>query len=320
MLETLADHDDELMEQLLEDIQPPRDKVFDDLAKELRDGLVCPVLIGIGDPHQRRAAAAEGAAARSARRRRDRAAARRQSQRRCGRAACSKPSTPAMAASCRSRGCWPARPATAPTFLSGDDEAGRVAGVFKLVGQHTEKRGPAMAGETVAFGKLDKAKTGDTLSAGKQPHAPLAKVEAVSAGARDRDHGEGAQGRRQARPSAQQARRRRPFPHHRAQSGDARGGAVGAGRNAPARRHRAARRPLWRRHRAAPAVGRLPRDHPQAASSSAAATRSNPAATASSATSCWRSSRCRAARVSRSRTRSPAAWCRATTSRRSRRA
>src|SRR6186997_1939834 len=46
MLETLADHDDELMEQLLEDIQPPRDKVFDDLAKELRDGVVCPVLLG----------------------------------------------------------------------------------------------------------------------------------------------------------------------------------------------------------------------------------------------------------------------------------
>src|SRR6266853_6272422 len=46
MLETLADHDDELMEQLLGDIQPPADKVFDDLAKELRDGLVCPVLMG----------------------------------------------------------------------------------------------------------------------------------------------------------------------------------------------------------------------------------------------------------------------------------
>src|SRR5690348_10493930 len=47
MLETLADHDDELMTQLLEDIQPPRDKVFDDLAHELREGLVCPVLMGI---------------------------------------------------------------------------------------------------------------------------------------------------------------------------------------------------------------------------------------------------------------------------------
>src|SRR4051794_38665025 len=46
MLETLADHDDELMEQLLDDIPPPRDKVFDDLAKELRDGVICPVLIG----------------------------------------------------------------------------------------------------------------------------------------------------------------------------------------------------------------------------------------------------------------------------------
>src|SRR5271163_1509532 len=46
MLETLADHDDELMEQLLEDIQPPRDKVFDDLTRELREGLVSPVLMG----------------------------------------------------------------------------------------------------------------------------------------------------------------------------------------------------------------------------------------------------------------------------------
>src|SRR5256885_13111801 len=46
MLETLADHDDELMEQLLGDVMPPADKVFDDLAKELREGLVCPVLMG----------------------------------------------------------------------------------------------------------------------------------------------------------------------------------------------------------------------------------------------------------------------------------
>jgi elongation factor G len=34
------------MEQLLEDIQPPRDAVFDDLARELREGLICPVLLG----------------------------------------------------------------------------------------------------------------------------------------------------------------------------------------------------------------------------------------------------------------------------------
>ena len=46
MLETLADHDDLLMEQLLEEKQPPRDEVFDDLSADLRDGTVVPVLIG----------------------------------------------------------------------------------------------------------------------------------------------------------------------------------------------------------------------------------------------------------------------------------
>ena len=35
MLETLADHDDLLMEQLLEEKEPPRDEVFDDLAADL---------------------------------------------------------------------------------------------------------------------------------------------------------------------------------------------------------------------------------------------------------------------------------------------
>ena len=46
MLEQLADYDDELMEQLLSDVQPPRDKVFDDLVKELQEGLIVPVLLG----------------------------------------------------------------------------------------------------------------------------------------------------------------------------------------------------------------------------------------------------------------------------------
>src|SRR5258708_6452578 len=50
MLEKLADHDDELMEQLLEDIPPPRDKVFDDLAKELPDRFVVPLLIAAPAP------------------------------------------------------------------------------------------------------------------------------------------------------------------------------------------------------------------------------------------------------------------------------
>src|ERR1700679_3519909 len=56
------------------------------------------------------------------------------------------------------------------TFISPEHEVGRVAGVFKLVGQSNEKRGPANAGETGGFAKLEKAKTGDTLTSGKQAH------------------------------------------------------------------------------------------------------------------------------------------------------
>jgi len=62
-------------------------------------------------------------------------------------------------------------------MLTGESgTADRVSGVFKLAGQGSEKRGPAVAGDTVALGKLDHAKTGDTLTSGKQPHAPLATV------------------------------------------------------------------------------------------------------------------------------------------------
>ena len=46
MLEKLADHDDELMEQLLSDMEPPRDRVFGDLARELAEGFITPVLFG----------------------------------------------------------------------------------------------------------------------------------------------------------------------------------------------------------------------------------------------------------------------------------
>jgi elongation factor G len=46
MLERLADYDDALMEELITDIEPPRDQVFDDLAKELQAGQVAPVFIG----------------------------------------------------------------------------------------------------------------------------------------------------------------------------------------------------------------------------------------------------------------------------------
>ncbi len=176
MLESLADHDDELMEQLLEDIQPPRDKVFDDLTRDLREGLVCPVLMGT-------AARANGVL-RLLKALRHESPGIAETTKRLG----VKPGNDAVAYVLKTLNTThggkmsivrmlAGQAGDGTTFAAGDDEVGRVAGVFKLVGQNSEKRGPAGVGETVAFAKLDKAKTGDTLSAGgKEPHPPLAKL------------------------------------------------------------------------------------------------------------------------------------------------
>jgi elongation factor G len=175
MLESLADHDDELMEQLLEDIPPPRDKVFDDLAKELRDGLICPVLIG--------SATRTNGVLRLMKALRHEAPGIAETVSRLG----VKPMGDAIATVFKTvhsaHGgkmslarvlCGNVGDGT--TFITPDTETGRVSGVFKLLGQNSEKRGPATAGDTVALGKLDHAKTGDTLTAGKKAHAPIATI------------------------------------------------------------------------------------------------------------------------------------------------
>jgi elongation factor G len=175
MLETLADHDDELMEQLLEDIQPPRDKVFDDLTRELREGLVCPVLMGT-------AARANGVL-RLLKALRHESPGAADTARRLAVKQGGDPVGYVLKTLHTTHGgkmsmvrMLAGQAGDGITFLAGDDEAGRIAGVFKVLGQSNEKRGPAALGETVAFAKLEKAKTGDTLSVGKQPHPPLAKV------------------------------------------------------------------------------------------------------------------------------------------------
>ena len=176
MLETLADHDDELMEQLLEDIPPPRDKVFDDLAKELRERIVCPVLLGV--------ASRSNGALRLLKALRHEAPTAAETAQRLG----VKPGADAVALVLKTFHTTHGGKMSVVRLLAGTagdgttfntpaTEAGRVAAVFKLMGQHFEKRGQAIAGETVGFGKLDHAKTGDTLSSGKQAHAALTEVK-----------------------------------------------------------------------------------------------------------------------------------------------
>jgi elongation factor G len=175
MLESLADHDDELMEQLLNDIPPPRDKVFDDLAKELRDGVICPVLIG--------SATRTNGVLRLMKALRHEAPGVADTVKRLG----VKPTGDAVACVLKTlhtahggkmsiARVLAGQAGDGTTFVTPETEAGRVSGVFKLMGQSTEKRGAAAAGETIGLGKLDHAKTGDTLTAGKQAHKPVVAV------------------------------------------------------------------------------------------------------------------------------------------------
>ena len=176
MLEKLADHDDSLMEQLLEDIPPPRDAVFDDLARELRDGLICPVLLG--------SALRENGVLRLMKALRHEA--------------------PGIAETAKRLGVTETKEALGYVFktlhlqhggklsltrvLSGhlDDgatlhaasgEAARVSGILAATGAYDSKRAAAEAGDTVALGKLEVVKTGDTIATGKTAPQALVKID-----------------------------------------------------------------------------------------------------------------------------------------------
>lgn len=174
MLEQLADYDDELMEQLLEDVPPPRDKVFDDLATELREGVICPVLLGSAEngngilrllkalrhevPFVETTAARLGA-----------------------------DGAPSCASAMKTfhtahGGKLSLARVLAGRFADGDSVHGgeneeRIGGVFDLLGHEPVKRDAAKAGDTVAFGRLESVKTGDTLSTEKGADLRIAPAE-----------------------------------------------------------------------------------------------------------------------------------------------
>jgi elongation factor G len=177
MLEKLADHDDALMEQLLEDIQPPRDAVFDDLARELREGLICPVLLGSATRtngvlrllkalrHE-----APGVAETAARLKVENGAGtlayvfKTQHVQHGGKTSFVR--------------VLSGQVMDGATLLSQRGEADRFSSISALTIGQDNKRGAAKAGDVVALGKLDHVRTGDTLTAAKTPHEALCEVVA----------------------------------------------------------------------------------------------------------------------------------------------
>jgi elongation factor G len=161
MLEQMADHDDDLMEQLLSDTLPPKDRVFDDLAREMRDGLICPVFLG--------SAANGNGIVRLLKALRHEAPFVEQTARRL------KLENATSAAHVIKTIHTPhggkmsvVRVLTGSfgdgTVLRGTGSDERVSGVFSLIGETVRKRGPALPGDTVGFGRLEKIVTGETLT------------------------------------------------------------------------------------------------------------------------------------------------------------
>ena len=174
MLEKLADYDDELMEQLLDDIPPPRDKVFGDLVKEMRSGAICPVLIG--------SAERANGIGRLLKAIRHEAPDIADTRKRLGIEG-GEPVAQVMKTLHTTHG----GKISIARVLSGsvgegtelvgpEGPAGRVAGVFRINGQQATKRETAEAGETVGLGKLDGARTGMTLGAGRAAPPQLVAI------------------------------------------------------------------------------------------------------------------------------------------------
>ncbi|MCX5571739.1 elongation factor G [Kaistia nematophila] len=180
MLEKLADYDDSLMEELLEDVEPSREHVLADLVVDMRAGLVCPVLIGSalhGHGVGRLLKAIRHEAP-------DVAAT-------VGRLGLGDgPETVLQVMKTVHTGH--AGKLSISRVLRGtiqdgvelmgpEGSVGRVSGLLRVFGQQVNKREPAAAGEVVGLGKLDGAATGMTLATGKQVPAQLAPLVAPEA-------------------------------------------------------------------------------------------------------------------------------------------
>ncbi len=173
MLEKLADHDDELMEQLLNDMEPPRDRVFADLARELAEGLVTPVLFGSAEHGN--------GVGRLLKALRHEAPVVENTVERLG----LKPSTGCTAQILKTFHTAHGGKLSVARVLGGElvdgavlygaeGQEARVAGVFSMLGSTPSKKAKAVLGDTVALGRLEKIATGETVATNKGAAKQLA--------------------------------------------------------------------------------------------------------------------------------------------------
>ncbi|MGH7123478.1 MAG: elongation factor G, partial [Stellaceae bacterium] len=165
LVEKLADYDDKLLEQLLEDVEPSKEEIYKHLAKDLQRDLIVPVMLGSGGQEH--------------------------GVRRLLKAL--RHETPEPAATATRLGIKEGGDAVAQvikTYYPGNTgklslarvwrgtvtegmtmNGVRVAGVLKINGAKQEKVASAGVGEVVALARLEGIGTGTVLSSGASPPA-----------------------------------------------------------------------------------------------------------------------------------------------------
>jgi elongation factor G len=172
MLETLADFDDHLLEELMEEIEPPREEIVQDLKQELGADLIVPVFFGVAEQDYGVRPLLDALVKEA----------------------------PAPALTAERRGLTPSDASETivqvlKTYFT--QQGGRLSlariwqgtltegmalngirpgGIYRLLGQQQQPLQVAVEGEIVAIGRLEGVATGETLSTGKTPK-PLPKVE-----------------------------------------------------------------------------------------------------------------------------------------------
>jgi elongation factor G len=171
MLEELANFDDHLLEELLEEIEPPQEEILQDLKLELGADLVVPVFCGVADRDFGVRPLLEALL-------REAPEPQETAQRRGIDATAEAPIAQVLKTYYTPQGgklslvrVWQGK-LTDGIVLNGT----RAGGIYRLLGQQQESLNEAAAGEIVALSRLDGVKTGDTLSANGQT-TELAKAE-----------------------------------------------------------------------------------------------------------------------------------------------
>jgi elongation factor G len=173
MLETLADYDDHLLEELLEEIAPPEEEIVQDLKMELGADLIVPVFIGVAQADYGVRPLLDALVKEA----------------------------PDPETTCENRGIATGEATLAQVLKTyytpqggklslvrvwrgelkdGDGLNGdRMGGLYELMGPQQNSLSKAVAGRIVAVARLEAAQTGDTLSAGATSD-PLPKAPAIN--------------------------------------------------------------------------------------------------------------------------------------------